>query len=389
MHLAICIWGIVRSLRFTLKSMEQNCLHPITAAGHTYEIFIHTYSFSGAYTNKRSNENSLNLNFTEWKLLHPDHIYVENQDDFDKNINYSSYSTHGDPWNNNYISMKNHIRALNSLYFLANKVEQESKKRMYNGIIYLRPDVTYLNELPVYLLEHIPHTLFLPDFHRSCQGGEYNDRMAMGDLQSGLIYGKRFSSALRYSQYKPLHSEKFTYDHLYTHQVSVKEIPFRFRRTRANGNYHTRDETAIFSPRYQKTDQEYTTTTALRFIYNLLEDITLHKVYIWNHDDHENLYCKPNSYLTLQECIKYRKKSKRRRWELMRLQNENNGFLRTRPYENDEYSDLPVLNIKNNTSSTNSTSIALKMMRDTVRDSIVELAQTVRDMWMDAPTTVT
>jgi hypothetical protein len=313
MHFAICIWGIVRSLHITLESIHQHCLEPITNAGHTYEIFMHTYTFAGAYSNLRNDEMGVQLNFTEWKMLKPDHIFVQDQDLFDANTNYSQYKDQGDPWHNDYNSFVNHIRALNSLHYLATEVEKVSAYTQVDGIVFLRPDVTYLNELPYYLLEFLPNTLFMPDFHRSCRGGEYNDRFAMGDLRSGLAYGKRFEAALEYSKTNQLHSEKFTYAHLKRENVTVKEIPFRFRRTRANGQYHVRDGIAsLMAPGYQQEVPVYTTHFVLRLVYTIVEYATENKIYVWNHDDDENLFCKPNPHITYEECMRYRQISHKR-----------------------------------------------------------------------------
>jgi len=311
MHFAICVWGIARSLSFTVDSIHKYCLDPIINAGHTYEIYMHTYNFSGVYVNERSHEMGVQLNFSEWQILKPDHIFIENQDEFDRSTDYKAYHTMGDPWHNEFVSFQNHLRAMNSLNYLAHVVEKESKKKHFDGIMYLRPDVTYLNELPFYLLEHVRNTLFLPDFHRSCRGGEYNDRMAMGDLRSGLIYGKKFEGALEYSKTHLLHSEKFMHDYLVMNNVTVKEIPFRFRRTRAKGEFHVRDGTAIVSPQKQKPHQEYQTNFLLRWIYTLIEMVTDHSVYVWNHDDDENLYCKPHPYLSRKQVQQYRKLSRR------------------------------------------------------------------------------
>eukprot|EP00600_Ochromonadales_sp_CCMP1393_P012468 CAMPEP_0175000146 /NCGR_PEP_ID=MMETSP0005-20121125/2433_1 /TAXON_ID=420556 /ORGANISM="Ochromonas sp., Strain CCMP1393" /LENGTH=422 /DNA_ID=CAMNT_0016254923 /DNA_START=370 /DNA_END=1638 /DNA_ORIENTATION=- len=320
MHFAICAWGIVRSLRFTINSIHSHCLDPISNAGHTFEIFMHTYKFSGNYHNARSNEVGVTLNFSEWKILQPDHIYVEDQDVFDRSWNLSDYTSLGDPWHNSFVSFTNHMRALNSIHYLANAVEIAAQTRQFDGMIYMRPDIMYLNEVPFYLMEHIPNTLFLPDFHRSCRGGQYNDRFAMGDLKSALTYGKRFESALEYSRKKPLHSETFLYDVLQTNNVSVMEIPFRFRRTRATGDYHVRDDHAIVSPRLQTPEPPKKTGFVLRTIYSTIESFTNNEVYIWNHDDNENLYCKPNPYLSLDDCHNYRKIS--RQSAQMKLQQE-------------------------------------------------------------------
>ena len=264
----------MRSLKYTLPSIKQHCLHPIVSyltslesslsksvykhfATDTYDIFLHTYNFSGVYSNFRNYEANITLNFSEYRLLKPDYFIQEDQDEFDKIAQYEAYQSKGDPWDNDFFSVKNEIRALHSLYKVelnnfqykltiidkvTLEVEKISKTKHYDGVIFLRPDVLYINNLPVYLFHMRKYqnnsVIFVPDFQRSCKPDlEVNDRMAMGDIQSMIKYGKRYEQALNYSKRKPLTSEKFAYDFLKENKIETIEIPFRFKRLRTNGFY--------------------------------------------------------------------------------------------------------------------------------------------------------
>ena len=78
MHIAVCFWGLMRSLSFTIDGIRQHVLKPIEAAGFGYDVFVHTYKFRKNYTNARTRESGYN-NFSEWKLLDPDYVCVEDQ----------------------------------------------------------------------------------------------------------------------------------------------------------------------------------------------------------------------------------------------------------------------------------------------------------------------
>jgi hypothetical protein len=230
MHVAICLWGLMRAVRFTVRSFHTFVLKSALKYGHTYDIFVHTYSFSGAYGSLRNRESNVQLNFTDWRLLEPNYIFIEDQDAFDARINSALYQKMGDPWHNDFFSFRNHMRALNSLHHVTMAVESMSARRIYDGVIFVRPDVQFLSPLPIYLLQSpqygsaAQNTLFIPDFHRSCRGAEYNDRMAMGHLSAALRYGKKLQTAFAYAQRHLLHAEKFTYAHLQNSYQSSSTI---------------------------------------------------------------------------------------------------------------------------------------------------------------------
>lgn len=307
MHVAICIWGLLRSVKFTIDSFEERVLQPLAQFNITHDTFLHTYNISGKYANPRNNEQETSLNVSNWRLLRPKYVFIEGQEEFDRRIDYIQFQSKGDPWQNNFSSFQNHVRALNSLYHITSVIESLQEHVSYDAIIIVRPDVRFIADLPIQLmLRQSSRHLFLPDFHRSCHSGEYNDRMAMGDVQSGIIYGKKFETAYMYSLVHPLHAEKLTFHQLTTNKIQVIEIPFRFQRIRASGELHIRDREAVTPERQAELEAKGNyfvgrgrrTPWYLRTFYTFLEMLTLYRVYIWNHDDHGNIFCHPHNHLS-------------------------------------------------------------------------------------------
>ena len=94
---ALCFWGILRSLKFTYDNIKNNIIKPLINYNCEVTIFIHTYSIDGVYINKRANDKPIILNTLEdIKLLNPHFYKIDKQEDFDKSINYHDYKSKGD-----------------------------------------------------------------------------------------------------------------------------------------------------------------------------------------------------------------------------------------------------------------------------------------------------
>jgi len=228
MKVAICFFGLTRSLKWNIESIKECIFSPLENAKINFDIFMHTYILK--------EENKTLLDNEEYKLLQPTKIIREVQDEI--NFHFEDYRSKGDPWmswNNNFASLDNLIRQLHSLEqvtTLWNLAKQDSAKPNYDFVIYCRPDVKYVTQLDVsQLLKMKENEISIPDFHWH---GGLNDRFAYGKPEVMKIYGNRNKQALEYSKNKKLHSETFLKEIL--KGVKIVKNGVHFCRVRANGN---------------------------------------------------------------------------------------------------------------------------------------------------------
>ena len=246
MKVALCFWGLTRSLNHTLASIETCIFQPLREAGIEYSIFLHTYTLYRPYTNVRAGEIGLQLKNTAWKNLQPTKSIVENQDIIDQSLQFELYRMHGDPWGNDepsvftkpYETLDNHIRALRSLQQVTGL--WTGSPEQFDAVMYLRPDVLYRRRFNIQWLQNLQEkTVLMSNFHLidGC-----NDRFAIGKPSVMRVYGNRFTGALEYSRRAPLHSETYIRNVLDKNNINIQYIEFPFRRVRADGKVHQGDQ---------------------------------------------------------------------------------------------------------------------------------------------------
>lgn len=227
MRIALAFFGITRSLRYTIKSIQKNILKQLS--NHSVDIFMHTYSLK-TYKNTRTMENKSNYDNEEYKLLNPDYLKIEDQNKVKKKLHLLKYRTHKDPWDTNYNSVDNFILAQYSKHQLVSMIKNVGH---YDYIVFIRPDCMYLNPLKIeYLKKANSNTIVIPNFHLN---GPYrfNDRFAITTSENYTKYGELFTSLLDISKKKPLHSETVMGE--YMKELNVVKVPFHFSRIRING----------------------------------------------------------------------------------------------------------------------------------------------------------
>lgn len=122
--IAICFWGLTRSLKYTLQSIKENILDIISSYDINIDIYLHTYTFNSPYNNNRSKENNIILDFDEYLLLNPNFFLIEDQDQVKESLNLEEYRTHKDPWNTNYQTCDNFICALYSKFQIVQMIKK-------------------------------------------------------------------------------------------------------------------------------------------------------------------------------------------------------------------------------------------------------------------------
>ena len=155
MKIAIGFFGITRSLKYTIKSIQENILNVFKNNNIEYNIFIHTYELSN-YKNIRTGEivKDEDIDNEEYKLLNANFIQIDNQENIKKKLDLLKYRTHKDPWNTNYNSVDNFILAQYSKFQVTNMIDDEivNKRSKYDYILFMRPDCMYIQKFPIHIL---------------------------------------------------------------------------------------------------------------------------------------------------------------------------------------------------------------------------------------------
>jgi hypothetical protein len=236
-RVAICFWGIMRSLDFTLPSIEKNIFKPLDDAKIPYDIFVHTYDLNDDCSGTYSSECTLPINKYDFKRLKPTKYILENQKSADKKIGLDKYLVKGNPWNSQIEVAYNHIRALWSLKQVTSIWSNGSTNKTkyhYSHVMYCRPDMTYIMPIkPEWFV--FSDEIIVPNFARhGRRGTTMCDRFAIGMPDQMEIYGNRFDDALKYSKKHQLHSETYLAETLRVNDIKFRFVPFGFIRTRAD-----------------------------------------------------------------------------------------------------------------------------------------------------------
>ena len=231
-RIALCCFGITRSLTRTIRSIRKNAIAPARAAG-VLEIHAHFFDQTRAVAVTGKTEGRMDVR--EGQLLSPDHLETEPSGSCLTDWDFEGLKSHGDSWNNDFISLRNLVHQLHSL----DRVTASALTSEPDICLFCRPDLRYHDSLaPV--LERAQaavgsERVFLPRWQ---SWGGYNDRFAVAVGSRAITaYGQRIRKAAAFCAETdaPLHAELLVKYALDAAGIEVEKIPTRASRVRASG----------------------------------------------------------------------------------------------------------------------------------------------------------
>lgn len=244
---AVCFFGINRSLNYTIGSIRALIFEPLRRACLEPELYVHTYSLNATVHSRRTREGE-GGRIGGWRemreLLEPAALDVSDQHAFLREMRQllpfpsSTLSATGPGvvragrvWRSPEVR-RNWLCQLNSLM----RVTQLWLPRAHalRAVVYIRPDLQPLQPLDALALASVqPREMYLP--YWGLNKG-LNDRMAFGAPDAAAAYGMRLMDLRMYlAAGNQPHSEHFLSHALRIANVRVRYTSGRAVRVRAGG----------------------------------------------------------------------------------------------------------------------------------------------------------
>ena len=233
---AIIYFGLTRSLRKTIDSHIQHIFDVMDKHKLTYKKFMHTWKMKDGVQNIWDTIISQTIDYSEYKLLNPDYYTIDDEDKFLSTLNMDDYTYNDEhpifmAWTSKSMLLSNYICMLESqkrgFQMVKHCVENGDK---FKYIIFMRPDITIYNDLPVDIIFKNYNVVYIPD-HEHWSG--LNDQVAIMNYDYGCIYGRRIDELAEYKrEFRLIVAEKYCKYIILKYCIDVNTINFRYTITR-------------------------------------------------------------------------------------------------------------------------------------------------------------
>lgn len=231
-RIAICFFGITRSLTHTIGSIEENILAPARELGEV-RIFAHFFQ-QATIDNPRSGEKGA-LRQDEHELLPLDWLQLEEPEICLEQHGFEALKAFGDEWGDDFRSLRNLIHQLHSLQ----QVTEAAVEWAPDVIVFARPDLRYMDSLKDVIQAALTRCdeaiAFIPDWQHATFG--LNDRFAVLTPLAAYSYGTRVALMKEFcaTRNTALHSESLVRFALMKGSINVSYVPTKAARVRLDG----------------------------------------------------------------------------------------------------------------------------------------------------------
>lgn len=242
MKVAICFFGLNRSLSITAPSINISVYQQLQKAGIEYDVYAALMFPKSGINNQRSGEVACVPEVDSLTALQTKNLVLVDQDEFDHNTDLVSLGLveTNDAYHDGHASSRNQLRELHSINLSYNLAVQSGQH--YDAFIFLRPDLYYHE--PFNFLAYLggnsavdPSSFITPAWQ---QWFGLNDRMAICGTRAASVYASRLSYVPRFLSMtqEALHAERMLLfvaidNALHYTQFSNE----RASRVRANGEF--------------------------------------------------------------------------------------------------------------------------------------------------------
>ena len=161
-RVAVCFWGLTRSLWATRDSLRMSILDPLIKEGYAVQKFLHTFAVE--------QEKGSRVVWDEYKWLEipPNNVIVETPEAADTAADTPSLdilAKPGDGWHDNFHSLSNHRLALHSLKAVT--ALWAARAGDFDVVLYTRTDLWFFRQLDIAEIQQVlksPPTIFTPNW---------------------------------------------------------------------------------------------------------------------------------------------------------------------------------------------------------------------------------
>lgn len=234
--LAIIYFGLTRSVEKTHLTHEKHIFDILKKNNLKYKTFIHTWKTKNNKQNIWDKEIPQKINYLEYKLLSPDFYKLDSEDEFLESINMNNYyyqdiwekkqNSEAPEWSSKMVS--NHLCMLESQKRGLEMVKSYGDK--FKFIMFIRPDITIHNNLPVEKIFENTEEIYIPNHGHF---GGFNDQFAILNNENAQFYGNRINEIAEFRKNNGrIVGEKYCKFIINKYNMKINMIDFQYTITR-------------------------------------------------------------------------------------------------------------------------------------------------------------